>query len=389
MQNFPYREVGKMKKLGGRFTFVRFGASLALLAGIMLVVQSPTPSNATTSSQRQTLLAFVKKNTSQPIFTAPGPAFDAKKAKGKTVFFISNSSAVAFNVSAADATKSALAAVGVKTTIYPTTGEVSQYQTGIETAITEKASEIILLSIDPSLLGPQINAAKAAGVPTIVVHTGSANYKPPSDVAAAVPAPYTLAGQLEAAYAIANSSTPDILIVGETADIAGRSVTAGITSYMAKYCPSCKTTTLNVPVPSWATEIQPEVASALVKDPKINYILSDFDFEVQYIEPALTAAGNHSVKIATYNGTPFVLQNIEQKKGVTMDVGESAGWLGWAFADEALRVLTGSPLVKNENTPVRLWDAANVSLTGTPPIINKGYSSAYIAGYKKLWGLSS
>lgn len=349
-----------------------------------------TVASGLTTTQQAALKVFIDANKSQPTFTKPGPAFNGSAAKGKSVFFIPNSSTVAFNASAAAATQQALQQVGVKTTIFPTTGQVSDYQRGIQAAISQQANEIILLSIDPTLVAPQIDAAKAAGIPTIVVHAGSADYQPPADVAAVVPAPYTLAGQLEAAYALyASTSKPDILIVGHTDNIAGKAVNAGTMGELAKYCPSCTTKNLDIPVASWATQIQPEVASALVTDPNINYVVAAFDAEAQYIIPAITAAGKQStLNIATYNGTPSVLTNIEDKTSVSMDVGESAGWLGWAFADQALRVLTGTTPVPDEHTPVRIWDSSNVAQTGTPPVVNQGYGSAYIAGYKQLWGLS-
>ena len=55
--------------------------------------------------------------------------------------------------------------------------------------------------------------------------------------------------------------------------------------------------------------------------------------------------------------------------------------------DVILRVLLGKPVPKSQNLPRRIFDATNINDTGTPPSPLKGYGSAYIAGYKKLWGV--
>jgi ribose transport system substrate-binding protein len=145
---------------------------------------------------------------------------------------------------------------------------------------------------------------------------------------------------------------------------------------------------VNVPFNDWASKMQTAVQSALVKDPSANYIIPVFDGMVQFAAPAVTAAGAADrVRIASYNATPSVLRMMQDGNVITMNSGESYDWLGYALADQLLRVLTGTKPVTSEKVPLRAFVKSNVAETGTPPAVNKGYGDAYLTGYKQLWGV--
>jgi ribose transport system substrate-binding protein len=95
------------------------------------------------------------------------------------------------------------------------------------------------------------------------------------------------------------------------------------------------------------------------------------------------------VKIAAFNGTPFVLEMLQRRDIVAMDVGENLAWLGWATVDQAFRVLAGEKPAKSEHTPLRVFDDGNVDDAGRPPRFDQGYGDAYIDGYKRLWGVAN
>jgi ribose transport system substrate-binding protein len=130
--------------------------------------------------------------------------------------------------------------------------------------------------------------------------------------------------------------------------------------------------------------------SAINKDRSVNIIAPNFDNAVIYARAAILATGAEKrVKIVAYNGSQEALQLIADGKSVLADVGESYFWLGWANIDQALRVLTGTKPVTDENTPLRLWDASNIKATGTPVSQTKGYgpTAVFMNGYKNLWGI--
>jgi ribose transport system substrate-binding protein len=147
-------------------------------------------------------------------------------------------------------------------------------------------------------------------------------------------------------------------------------------------------TYLGVPIPDLATKMQSGIQSALLENPGLNAIVLEYDGMSQFAVPALAAKGKiGKLAIATFNGTDFALKFIQQGK-LGMDAGENLDWLGYADMDQAMRLLSGLPAVKSENTPLRVFDSSNVKDAGTPPRANAGYGNAYVSGYRKLWGLA-
>jgi ribose transport system substrate-binding protein len=152
-------------------------------------------------------------------------------------------------------------------------------------------------------------------------------------------------------------------------------------------CPDCKWKEINVPVVNWATRIQPNIQSALLADPTINYIIVIYDSMSQFVVPAVTITGSQDrVKIDAFNGTPFVLGLVDQGQ-VEMDIGESLDWIGHAIIDAEMRIICGLETVKDPKIPFYIFTKDNAHTAGRPPQLNKGYGDAYIEGYRKLWGL--
>src|SRR5258708_6222558 len=136
--------------------------------------------------------------------------------------------------------------------------------------------------------------------------------------------------------------------------------------------------------PAFQTALQ----GAIQAMPKLNYIVDQIDGMVPATVAALRLEGrSKGVGIATYNGTPAILGNIQSKNFVTMDVGESAPWIAYSSMDQAFRLLAGKPTVQDDN-PVRIWSGGNISQAGNPPSLVQGYGSAFESGFLKLWGLS-
>ena len=157
---------------------------------------------------------------------------------------------------------------------------------------------------------------------------------------------------------------------------------------MAKNCPNCKEIAyINAPVPEWATKIQTSVQSALLAHPEINYIIPIYDSMSGFVIPAVKITGkSDSVKIATFNGTPHVIDFV-QNGDVEMDVGESLGWIGRAIVDSHMRTLCGLPEPAELNVPFYLFTSANAMDAGSPAELDRGYGDVHVAGFNKLWGI--
>lgn len=334
--------------------------------------------------------ANLDKYKKVPAFVAPGPAFDAKDlAGGKKIFIIPASSQVPFVATIANHMKRIAALAGVKTTVWQNQGQPSQWVQGMNAAIAQKANAIVLLAgNDPAGLQPQIKAAKAKGIPTIVAHLYDDNQKSAPNVGGVVNIPYNIAGQLIADQAIVDTKgKANALVVTINQVKSTVPMVAGIKSQFAKFCPGCKLTFTDVTIADIATKIQPNVQSALTADPGINYVIALYDSaQAPFASAAIRASGRiGKVKISTFNGTPEILKEVKKGDIVTMDVAENLEWIGYAIVDQSMRIMGGLTPVKNARVPVRVFDTLNIAGAGAN--FTSGWGSSYVNGYQKLWGL--
>jgi ribose transport system substrate-binding protein len=340
--------------------------------------------------------ALLDKYLGVPTFTAPGPKFDAKGASGKKVEMISLTDEVAFNVYIEQAMKAALATAGVQATDFTDSGSVSEWVQGMETAISNKDSAVALIGIDPGQIGPQITAAQKAGVKVI-----DGQY---TDISEPYPAPFTslprvdsqdiLDGELEGASAIVNrDGAAHVLAVESTDSPDSTTMVTGISKIFAEDCKACTLSVVNVPIADWTTSGQSTVQSALTAHPNTNFVIPTFDAMVStFVAAAINASGSSgSYEIATADGSPAELKMLEQHNLVVTDVGVGYQWVGWMYADQILRALTGTAAASTttEVAPVRVFTSANVASTGTPPSVSAGYGDGYQSGFPSLWSLGS
>jgi len=370
--------------------------ALAAVAGLAAGVAFAAPAKKAATPDFKYLQGQIDKFSAIPAFTAPGPAFDSSKIKGKKMFSIPVSMANPFTANIQTAMQGGAKVIGLNYTTYTNQGQPSQWVQGMNQAITQKVDFIDLQGgTDPRLLGPQLAAARKAGIPVQTSHLYDPTQPSPSSIDLSIPAEYQVAARLIADWTILDTKgKADVLIITSNEILPTAPIAAAYEAEFAAQCGSgCKITFFNAPVTDWSTKITPGVQSALVKDPGLNYIIPIYDSMSQFVVPAITAAGKDGkVGIATYNGTPFVMGYLSQGKDVKMEVGENLNWLGWAYIDSASRYLAGLKLPKppahfNEHTALRVFTAKNIKEAGNPPALSTGYGNAYVIGYKKLWGV--
>lgn len=348
------------------------------------------PSKA--SADFASLQSAIDAYTSVPKWVAPGGPIDGAKLKGKTIFNIPDSSGNPFATGIANSEANAAKKLGINFINCTNQGQVTEWVSCYNEAIQRKVDIINDFGgADPRELGPQIAAAGQAGIP-VVAHNVYGFSQKPVGIKYSVPTPYEKAGQLLGDWvALDTKRNADALVLVSNEVLATGPIVSGIKQVFAKECPGCKLTVVNVPVKDWSTKIQSEVQSAMIRDPKLNYVIPIYDSMSQFVVPAITAANKvGKVYVATFNGTPFVLKYIQSGNVVRMDIGENLDWIGYAFLDSDLRLLSGQqlPEIFNEHTPLRIFTKQNVDEAGTPPTQTAGYGNAYITGFEKLWGLS-
>jgi ribose transport system substrate-binding protein len=335
--------------------------------------------------------AQLKPFYDKPSFVAAGPEFDAKACMaGKSIFSIPVSSANPFTANIEKAMAAAAAKVGFKFTVWENQGQSSQWVQGMNAAMNEKASLIDLLAgTDPRVLVPQVRAAKAAGVPVVPSHYNGKEQSSivRKDADADIPIDYFKAGAMLVDWAVVQTKGDmNALVLISTGPLSTDSMMAGINTEL-KHCDHCKTKVMNFPVVDWGTRIAPNVQSALLSDPTVNYIIVIYDSMSQFVVPAVIGANaTQRVKVDAFNGTPFVLGLIQEGK-VQMDIGENLDWIGDAIIDAEMRILCGLPQVADPKIPFYIFDSHNADDAGKPPQLSQGYGDAYVDGYAKLWKL--
>ena len=329
-----------------------------------------------------------------PVFSPPGPAFDAKKARGKTILNIQETSANPFTSGITAAMKQIAEKVGIKFIDYPNQGQHTQWVQGMNTAITMKVDAITLIGggIMTKYFLPQAKEAHAKGIHIITCVNEDLSQKKGEYVIARVGQPYAASAKLDADWVIMNSNCEtEVLVITSDEVIGGVTEVAAIKNEFAKLAPCVKLTFVNAPVPEWSTKIAPAVTPLVQARPNLKWIIPLYDSQCQFVVPAIKMAGGYGrVKIATFNGTPFVQKMMQDDPNgaISMNVGESLGWLGYATMDQAMRAMTGAPIVESgdEHIPLRIFDKNNVWECGSPPTYDAGYGD-HVPGYMKLWRL--
>jgi ribose transport system substrate-binding protein len=326
-----------------------------------------------------------------PTFVSPGPKINVKSLKGDTIYSIPQSSSIPFLATTEQAEAAIAKAAGIKFVEYTNQGTTQEWIRGINQAIAAHAKAIILNALDPRLVAPQVAAAKKAGIAVISAQFFDLSQlsQAPKTLAGVRADNFTQAAKLEADYVIsATDGKADAVVVENKEQLSTVAMIDAMKAQFKTYCPDCKVQYINVPATQWATQIQPQVQSALAADPSINYVIPIYDPMSQFVIPAITSASDTGkVGIATFNGTPFALKYLEDKNVIKMDISENLAWLAAANMDEAFRGMLGKPTLANEHTAMRVFTAANIGSTGHPPQYDLGLGTGWKTGYEKLWGI--
>lgn len=325
-----------------------------------------------------------------PTFEAPGESFDAKTCMaGKKILSIPASSAIPF-ISTINQNMQRIAKdLGFEYQIWENQGQTSQHVQGMNHATSNGFDLIELLAgTDPRALVPQTKEAQAAGIKVVASHLTGFEQGIPAEIDGVVPIDYKRAGELMAHWAISKKGKEtNALVLVSTPALSTDSLSEGVTSVFDKDCPDCTYSVVNVPIPDWATKIQSTVQSQLIANPDINYIIPIYDSMSQFVVPALTITGRDDVKIATFNGTPFVISMIQNGQ-VEMNIGENLDWIAHGMLDSHMRRLCGLDIVADPKIPLMIFDESNAATAGTPAVDSKGYGDAYVEGYRTLWKLN-
>src|SRR6202000_2743955 len=162
---------------------------------------------------------------------------------------------------------------------------------------------------------------------------------------------------------------------------------AGIKAELAKTCPKCTLTEVNVEVPQWATGVSSAVSSALLQHPNVSVLFPDYAGMMTYVLQGIQSAHKSGSVKAYLNfggGTPFVkIQTADPGKSIVQsDIGgypPGAGYPPFLQTAPGLEKQTATPYPKaiGPNRIVPPDNAVNVLQTG-------GWGTSWVNGFREL-----
>jgi ribose transport system substrate-binding protein len=365
----------------------RIASITGLASGLVLATLLPAAAQEGIHKATANIAAY----SAIPDFVPAGEPFHAKACMaGKKIFTIPASSAIPFIKTISDQKSKIAKDLGFEHMEWENQGNPTQWIQGMDYAANNGFNLVSLLAgADPRFFEPQVMQTQAKGVKVVTSHLTGLEQDAPAGVDAAVAIDYRKAGELMADWTIAKTSgkTNALVIVSNEA-LSTNSIVGGLKEAFDTRCPDCKYEIVNVPITDWATKIQPSVAGALQANADLNYVIPIYDSMSSFVTPAIAIAGRaEKVKVATFNGTPFVLDLI-RAGDVEMDIGENLDWIAHAMLDAEMRLLCGKGTIRDSKVPLRVFDSTNVAEAGAPADAAKGYGDAYIDGYRKLWQIA-
>jgi ribose transport system substrate-binding protein len=352
---------------------------------------------AVSASTLASLKATVTSAEAIPTYSNPGPPVKASVLKGASlVVFPVNSQIDACQTQSEDF-KALGQSLGAHVTLISNSGQPSQWQSAVEDAVGQHAKAVAMLcGVIPGVVGPQLAAAKNAGVAVVDGNYNETNNYAGLGGETAVNTAQGMQDDVDDALVNLNGKALHALVVNSDSIIQGPAAQTAIAGAIKSACPSqCSiTATVTVPIQNWATALQSDVASALVAHPNTNAVIVPFDGMTQFVDPAIQTSHITGLKVYTWGGGRPV-EKLMQESGsvIAADPGPDEQWDAYEAMDQVIRLVSHKPPapVNKEVDPNRFWVPSNVSTFFGPggTYGNKGFGgNAFINGFDKLWGVS-
>lgn len=344
-----------------------------------------TSASPSASASGSAAAALVAAASGVPAFQGPSETIDVSSLKGKTVWILVNSMQNPFNASIGQAAAEALTKAGIKSKLVDGMGQPSEWSRQVSEAVAQHADAIIDSGEATELLAGPLKDVAAAKIP-FVEAINDVNAKPESGVGARVVVDFGHSGEIQAAYAIAQSGgSGGFLIFGDSEFPTEARRVEAQQAYFAQNCPACKVTVKNEQLASLATAVPADTQSILRANPDIKWILPAYDYLGGFVVQGLQQAGTTDVSVVGADAVSQQLDQIRKGTPYVADVGETPVWCGWAAADEIMRLMLGKT-VSNEEIPVRLFTKDNLPPTSNDPA--DLFQTDFKTPLLKLWGLS-
>ena len=389
--------------------FTRTRRSMAVVGAIALVATalaacssdddaSSTPTTGATSGAtaggdtelEARVAALTKPLDAYPVPTDPIDGVSA--LAGTTVYYIPITQQSPQFAVTQKALEDALKTVNIKVQVCDGKGTPTDVSACVTQATQAKAGTIVTDAIPYGLASNAFDAAQKAGIPVII-----SNQVPDAGWSATKTLIYIPAGGSEMQVALAEWISLDSegkahTLINQSMDGPSPAVfvEAGKQAF-ATSCPDCKVTINQISSANFSL-IPSSTSSALLKDPSIDYVESQFE---QYLQPTQTgveqAGRSDAVKGVTGAAQLSGLQALANKDFLYAAAAQASAYQGWVDADAALRLMVGVE-TPQYTIPVRLFTRDSI---GDVPLTEAAQASGEWFGpttftddFKALWGVA-
>lgn len=328
----------------------------------------------------------------EPEFLAPGPPIDVAAVEGMQVLDIANTLSIPFTQILTDATTTALAEAGVENSVVDNTADPSETSRLIEQGISRGVDAIIVQSQEADLVAAPLRSARDAGIPVIILFEDDPRLPPESSAELGVVAEasfcYTCGGSLIADWIAVDSGGQANASVFWNPDVGISAVlNDGLMAQAEETCASCEIEYIDLLVSQWSDRLPTLTASALQND-DLTHLIPHFDGMISFMEPTIKQVGaEESVDVVSFNSDPPFMRLLQDGDTVDALVGSPVEWMGWAVADQTLRILAGMDPVPDENVPLRLFDEKNIGEIDLSQTESEWFGTDFRSAYRELWGL--
>jgi ABC-type sugar transport system substrate-binding protein len=311
---------------------------------------------------------------------------------GKKIMIVPGDSALAACTEIAQAASALASDVGMKPTIFANQGTTAEHNTAIENAIHQGYAAIDLgCDYDPTTNAPALAAAQKAGI-VVSVYGATQAQATATNIQYASSDPYALDATLAVDQAVSqhNGQPFDAVAITSNAASATATMQTAMKAELARTCPKCTLTEVNVEVPQWATQVSGAVSSALLQHPNVSVLFPDYAGMMTYVLQGIqTAHKSGSVKayLNFGGGTPFVkIQTADPGKSIVQsDIGGYPPWTGYLLFLQTARALEKQPAIPyakaiGPNRIITPDNAVEVLQTG-------GWGTSWVNGFRELLGL--
>lgn len=260
----------------------------------------------------------------------------------------------------------------------------------IQTAVTNGAQGIVLVSVTPATVASSLQLAQQKKVPVVCILCGPPDtFKQFPGVIGIEPSPQKV-GIAQAEYVIAKSSGNAKVWVYEDDEFPfTQSQTTAAISTLQNGCPGCQVHTVQMKAGDEQKPGIPVLAGVLASNPKgsIDYIIAPYDNAAAQFSTFLQQKGRTEIKVIGYAALPVFFDQIKagSPPSAAATVSIPLPYMGYAAIDELAREFANKPTWNANELSVSLVTTENQSqYDPKAPWVAPGFDVA--SYFKKLWG---